>query len=117
LFIPQLTQPVRIGMLSANFVHDRRDSSANPHRGIYDTADIGIAGRFFGSQRGFARVLLRNATYHWMGANMVLARRTQFGVIAPFSVSTGLTNDQSVPLPERLFGGGADSLRAFAYKQ
>jgi outer membrane protein insertion porin family len=117
LLIPQLVQPVRIGMLSGNFVQDRRDNSANPHKGIYNTADIGIAGRFFGSQRSFGRILVRNATYHRIGANMVLARQTQFGVILPFSAPTGLTNSESVPLPERFFGGGADSLRAFPYNQ
>jgi outer membrane protein insertion porin family len=48
---------------------------------------------------------------------IVLARQTQFGVIAPFAAPTGLTEQQSVPLPERFFGGGADSLRAFPYNQ
>jgi outer membrane protein insertion porin family len=117
LLIPQLVQPLRIGILSANLVQDRRDNQANPRRGIYNTVDIGIAGRFFGSQRSFGRVLLRNATYYRIGNKMVLARQTQFGIIAPFSAPAGLTAQQSVPLPERFFGGGADSLRAFPFNQ
>jgi outer membrane protein assembly factor BamA len=117
LLVPQLLQPVRIGMLSANFVQDRRDNPADPHRGIYNTADVSIAARFFGSQRSFGRVLLRNATYHRLTRNLVFARQTQFGVIAPFAAPAGLTEQQSVPLPERFFGGGADSLRAFPYNQ
>jgi outer membrane protein assembly factor BamA len=48
---------------------------------------------------------------------MVLARQTEFGVIAPFAAPAGLTEQESVPLPERFFGGGADSLRAFPYNQ
>ncbi len=117
LLIPQLLQPVRIGMLSANIAQDRRDDAGDPHRGIYNTADIGVAGRFFGSQRGFTRALLRNATYHRLTSSTVLARQTQFGVIIPFSAPRGLTQQQSIPLPERFFGGGADSLRAFPYNQ
>ncbi len=117
LLVPQLLQPVRIGILSANIVQDRRDNAANPHRGIYNTADFGVAGRFFGSQRSFARGLLRNATYYALTRNIVLARQTQFGVIVPFAAPMGLTDQQSVPLPERFFGGGADSLRAFPYNQ
>jgi outer membrane protein assembly complex protein YaeT len=117
LLIPQLLQPVRIGMLSGSFVQDRRDSSTDPHRGMYNTADFGLAGGFFGSQRSFGRILLRNATYFRLTKRLVLARQTQFGVIAPFSAPAGLTEQESVPLPERFFGGGADSLRAFPYNQ
>ena len=117
LLVPQILQPVRIGMLSANLSQDRRDNLDNPQRGIYNTADVGLAGNFFGSQRSFARILLRNATYHHLIGHVVLARQTRFGIIQPFSVPSNLSADQSVPLPERFFGGGADSLRAFPYNQ
>jgi outer membrane protein insertion porin family len=117
LLVPQILQPVRIGMLSANFAQDRRDNSGDPRRGIYNTADVGLSGKFFGSQRSFARVLLRNATYHRLTTAMVLARQTQFGWITPFSSPPDLPEAQSIPLPERFFGGGADSLRAFPYNQ
>ena len=117
LLIPQLVQPVRIGILAGTLVQDRRDNAADPHKGMYNTADIGIAGNFLGSQRSFARVLLRNATYYQLTRNIVLARQTQFGVIQPFSPPAGISAQQSVPLPERFFSGGADSLRAFGYNQ
>ncbi|MES1261150.1 MAG: BamA/TamA family outer membrane protein [Acidobacteriota bacterium] len=117
LLIPQLIQPVRIGIFSANLVQDRRDNSSNPHRGVFNTADIGIASKYLGSQRSFARVLLRNATYYRITNNIVLARQTRFGVIAPFSAPAGVSAQQSVPLPERFYGGGGDSLRAFPYNQ
>jgi outer membrane protein insertion porin family len=117
LLIPQLVQPVRIGILSARLIQDRRDNPADPHRGIYNTADLGVASSIFGSQRSFGRVLLRNATYYRVTNNIVLARQTQFGVIAPFSAPSGISEQESVPLPERFFAGGADSLRAFPYNQ
>jgi outer membrane protein assembly complex protein YaeT len=117
LLIPQLLQPVRLGIVSANFVQDRRDNPADPHHGIYNTADVGVTGKFFGSQRSFGRVLLRNATYYKLTRNVVLARQTQFGVIRPFSAPAGVSDQESVPLPERFFSGGADSLRAFPYNQ
>lgn len=117
LLVPQLLQPVRIGMLSANLIQDRRNNPAEPRRGIYNTVSLGMTGRFFGSQRSFARVLVRNATYHPLTKNVVLARQTQFGVITPFSPPAGISEEESVPLPERFFSGGADSLRAFPYNQ
>src|SRR5260370_23799919 len=62
-------------------------------------------------------MLVRNATYDRLTRNLVLARQTQLGIISPFSSPPGLTDQQSVPLPERFFGGGADSLRSFPYNQ
>jgi len=117
LLIPQFVQPVRIGIVTGTFVQDRRDNPADPHKGIYNTADVGIAGGFFGSQRNFARVLLRNATYYQLTRNLVLARQTQFGIIQPFSPPAGISAQESIPLPERFFSGGADSLRAFGYNE
>ncbi len=117
LLVPQFLQPVRIGIVSANLVQDRRNNAGNPSHGIYNTMDIGLASKVFGSQRSFGRALFRNATYYRLTKNIILARQTQFGVIAPFSAPAGLTAAESVPLPERFFGGGADSLRAFAYNQ
>jgi len=117
LLVPQLLQPVRIGMLSANLSQDRRDNPTNPQRGIYNTADVGLAGTPFGSQRSFARILLRNATYYRLSGHLVLARQTRFGIIQPFSVPSNLDAQESVPLPERFFGGGADSLRGFSFNQ
>ncbi|HUA62671.1 MAG TPA: BamA/TamA family outer membrane protein [Verrucomicrobiae bacterium] len=117
LLVPQFLQPVRIGMLSVNFNQDRRDNPANATRGMWNTVDMGVAGSFFGSQRSFARVLLRNATYYKLGQHVVLARQTQLGIIEPFSVPQGVSEQEAVPLPERFFGGGADSLRAFGYNE
>ncbi len=117
LLIPQLLQPVRIGMLSSNFVRDRRDNPGNARRGSLNSVDIRLAGKFFGSQRSFGAALVRNATYHRLTKNFVLARQTQFGIIAPFAAPAGLNDQQSVPLPERYFAGGADSLRAFAFNE
>jgi len=117
LLIPQLLQSVRLGIISANIARDRRDNSADPHRGSLNTADIGIAGRYIGSERNFGRALVRNATYYRLTKNITLARQTQFGVIAPFAAPPGLSEDASIPLPERFFGGGADSSRAFPFNQ
>ncbi len=73
LLVPQLLQPVRIGMLSGNLVQDRRDNPADAHRGIYNTVDVGLASKAFGSQRTFGRVLLRNATYTPIGKKLVFS--------------------------------------------
>jgi outer membrane protein assembly factor BamA len=117
LLVPQLLQAVRIGILGGSLSMDRRDNPADPRRGMYNTLDIGLASSVFGSQRSFGRVLARNATYHRLTKSIVLARQTQFGVIVPFAAPAGISDRESVPLAERFFGGGSDTLRAFPFDQ
>ena len=109
--IPQVSQPALVGITSLNIVQDRRDDPLDPHRGIFNTVDLGLADRVFGSQRNYLRVLLRNATYHPLGKRVVLARMTQFGDLYAFNYSGDPL--EAIPLPERLFGGGSTSHRGF----
>ncbi len=117
LLVPLFSQPVRIGIMSASYIQDHRDNSADAHRGYWNTLDAGVAGGFFGSQRSFARILARNATYTQLGHNLVLARQTQVGAIVPFNVASGYTSYDYIPLAERFFGGGSVSMRGFADNQ
>jgi outer membrane protein assembly factor BamA len=113
--ISLLSQPVRVGLASFGWIQDRRDDPVEPHKGIYNTVDLGLAEHFFGSQRDFVRFLVRNATYHPLGKRVVLARSTQIGDIASFHYTGDPLN--AVPLPERFFGGGAQSDRGFPENQ
>jgi Outer membrane protein/protective antigen OMA87 len=117
LLVPQLLEPVRIGIFSANLVEDRRDDPSDPHRGIYNTIDAGIATKYLGSQRDFIRLLGRNATYTRIGSKLVLARQTQIGLIKPFNLPQGVTSDDAIPLPERFYGGGDATNRGFPWNQ
>jgi outer membrane protein assembly factor BamA len=61
--------------------------------------------------------LARNASYHRLSPNVVLARETSFGVIVPFHVAAGLDAADDIPLPERFFGGGSVTHRGFPENQ
>ncbi len=116
--VPLLSQPVRVGILSVNYIQDRRDDSIDAHKGIYNTVDVGLASRVFGSQVNFVRGLARNATYHRIGRKLVLARQLTFGDIIPYSYGSQYTSaSEAVPFSERFFGGGGTSLRGFAENQ
>ena len=117
--VPQLSLPTRTGILSGNLIQDTRDDPTDAHRGMYNTLDIGVAGRFFGGDSDFVRLLVRNATYHRFGQKLVFARQTGFGVMPFFggqSFATS-TDPDPIPLAERFYGGGADTLRAFPQNQ
>jgi outer membrane protein assembly complex protein YaeT len=109
--IPLLSQPVRVGLIGGSYVQDRRDDPVTSHRGILNTADLAYAWKGFGSQTDFTRLLLRNATYHPFGRDIVLARTLQFGYIQRWG---GLSE---MPLSERFFSGGGSTHRAFPDNQ
>ena len=109
--IPLLSQPVRLGLISGSMIRDHRDDPIDPHTGYYFSADLGLAEHFLGSQRNFARLLMRHSSYYKIGRRYVLARNTEFGEILAFHYN-GTAFDSS-PLPERFFAGGDTSNRGF----
>jgi outer membrane protein insertion porin family len=117
LLIPLYSAPSRVGLFGANLVQDRRDDPSDAHRGIYNSLDIGIAKTQFGGTVNFLRFLGRNSYYKTLGhTQMVLASNTEFGVIRPFNTG-GIPTTVYVPLPERFFAGGQDTIRAFPMNQ
>ena len=107
LLVPLLSQPETVGLAEFSILEDRRDDPTDAHHGFYTTLDAGYAPSFLGSQTQFGRFLFRNSTYRVIHRDFVFARSTQFGVIS----RTG--GRASIPLAERLYSGGSNSLRAF----
>ena len=117
LLLPLLAQSVRVGIASFNLVQDRRDDPTDPHKGVYNTLDVGLATKAFGSQTSFVRMLGRNATYYRLGEKIILARETQFGVEPAFNIHSNSDPTDPIPLPERFFGGGGNTQRGFPENQ
>lgn len=114
--IPLLSRPVRVGLPGFTWINDRRDDAVDTHRGTFSTLDLGISDRVFGSEANFARFLVNNATYRPVAKKKyVFARSTRFGIAHPYSGPN--PNLKFIPLPERFFAGGGNSLRGFAFNQ
>jgi outer membrane protein insertion porin family len=130
--IPQLSQPVRVGGPGITWFHDTRDPSPlDAVRGSYTSVQEFFASSKFGSQVDFNRLDTTNSTYYAFGKHQyVLARNTRIGIENPFgqnpnTSSESCVNSQypnllqtnascnAVPLPERLYAGGATSIRGF----
>jgi len=116
LLVPQLAQSVRVGIAEVNFIQDRRDDPLDPHKGIYNTLDLGLATKVLGSQTSFARILARNATYHPFG-KLVFARETQIGLLPAFAIPPNTEAGDPIPLAERFFAGGGNTQRGFPENQ
>jgi outer membrane protein insertion porin family len=117
LLLPQLAQSVRVGIAEINFIQDRRDDPLDAHKGIYNTVDVGLAAKAFGSQTSFVRILARNATYHPLGTKLVLARETQVGLQPAWAIPANSEAGDPIPLAERFFAGGGNTQRGFPENQ
>lgn len=118
LLIPRLSQSDRVGMFSANFVEDRRDDPTDAHKGRYNTLDLGYSSSIFGSQVSFLRLLARNASYHRVTRKLLLARELSIGIAPAFGGIVEVSTDPDpIPLPERFFAGGGETMRGFPENQ
>ena len=127
--IPQLSEPVRVGGPGITWFHDTREPSPlDAVKGSYTTISEFISSSKFGSETSFNRIDGANATYYQFGkSKYVLARNTRIGLENSFGPNPNVGNERvpgillttnascnAVPLPERLYAGGATSLRGFA---
>ncbi len=119
LLVPLLSSATRTGIVAVNLINDRRDDPTDAHSGIYDTLDVGIASHYLGGRNNFMRVLGRNATYTRIGEKLILARQTSFGILPTYGKAPVVSSEDPDPIPlaERFFGGGTDTLRAFPQDQ
>ncbi len=108
--IPLLAQPVRVGGPGTIAIRDTRDVPLDAHHGSFSTGEVFLSDGKFGSQANFSRLDINNATYYNFGRDhWVIARQTRYGQERSF----GDGDEQLIPLPERLYAGGATSHRGF----
>ena len=109
--IPLASEPVRVGGPGFTWIRDtRRPSPLDAHFGTYISAQEFLTDNVFASEANFNRLDITNASYYGIGKKgFVFARQTRFG----YERSFGEDQYRYIPLPERLYAGGAQSLRGF----
>ena len=130
--IPQLSEPVTVGGPGFTYFHDTRDPTpVDAQRGQYYTFQEFLSSTVFGAETDFNRLDMSYASYYTFGAKKyTIARNTRVGFENTFGVTSGntdiigivncegnlyITNAtcNPVPLPERMYAGGATSHRGF----
>ncbi len=111
ILIPELVLPqdqrVKLSTIYAQYIRDTRDNPLDAHRGWYQTFNFGVTPTAFGSSSSFVRFLGQTSFYRPVKPWLTWANQFRLGLAAGFG-------DQGyVPLSERFFTGGADSLRGF----
>jgi outer membrane protein assembly complex protein YaeT len=108
--IAELATAVRVAGPALTWIRDSRDSPLDAHRGTYTSFQEFLSSEAFGAQVNFNRLDLSNSSYYGFDkGRFVLARNTRYGQERSF----GAQEDELIPLPERLYAGGATSLRGF----
>jgi outer membrane protein insertion porin family len=109
--IPLLSQPTRVSGPGITWVHDTRNNPLDATSGWYLSAQQFFAWEGFASQANFNRVDITESNYYRLNKeNWILARSTRIG----FENTYGDPSYNLIPLPERLYAGGATSHRGFS---
>jgi outer membrane protein insertion porin family len=109
--ITQLSTAVRVAGPALTWIRDTRDSPLDAHRGTYTSFQEFLSAQAFGAQAAFNRLDVSNSSfYSFDKGRYVLARNTRYGQERAF----GTPQEELIPLPERLYAGGATSLRGFS---
>ena len=126
--IPLLSQPVRVGGPGVTWFHDSRSPGPlDAVKGNYTTMQTFVASSKFGSQTNFWKLDGTNSTYYQFGKQKyVFARNLRIGYEQAWGPNPNAGNDacvgdllttnpscNAIPLPERLYAGGANSHRGF----
>ncbi len=111
--IPLFSQPTLISGFGASWARDKRNNAADASKGSYNSVDFSVAGKPIGSSASFLRLFVQNSTFHPFGRSFVFARALRFGVEHQFPDTT----PDEIPLPERFFAGGGQSIRGFGLNQ
>ena len=97
-----------LGSLTAQLTYDTRDDFFFPTRGQRSFAGVEYAATALGGDIGFGRLTAGTRFFFRLTASTVLGLRYTTGLILPGP------DDVSVPVAERFFNGGENTVRSFA---
>ncbi len=110
-FVSVLSAAVRVGGPSFTWLHDTRDNPVDAHRGNYISFQEFLSSKPFGAEAEFNRIDTTWSSYYGFDKDrFVIARNTRYGD----ERAIGAGSSELIPLPERLYAGGATSLRSFS---
>ncbi|HEY0784864.1 MAG TPA: POTRA domain-containing protein [Acidobacteriaceae bacterium] len=110
--IPIAAASATVGGPGITWIRDtRRPSALDGQGGTYNTVQEFFSDSHFGAASNFNRFDGTNSTYYSFGNvhHYIFARSTRIA----WERSYGTTSEQLIPIPERIYGGGAQSHRGF----
>ncbi len=96
---------LRLSSLSVSYLNESRDDPSEPTKGFFVSGDASATSRFIGSEAELLRFFGQGQYYKEVRPGLVWASSLRLGVIAPYA------RTDRVPISERFFSGGANTLR------
>jgi len=97
-----------ISALRPALTYDTRDNPFNPGKGILAGAVLKAASTALLSETNFAKLTLQANTYYRLSSRFILALSARFGV------AEGFAGTEELPIVERFFLGGRNTVRGFS---
>lgn len=105
--LPDDVEDVDISSVALSTTWDLRDSIFDPRSGNLLRVSLEVASAALGSELEFVRVRLADSVFFPLGESSVLGFAWRAGVIAPLGAT------DVIPIQERFFNGGENSVRSF----
>ncbi|MGH9462508.1 MAG: outer membrane protein assembly factor BamA [Vicinamibacteria bacterium] len=100
---------LRLSKIGASSIQDTRDDPQSPTRGQFRVLDVEWAAKFLGTQAPYVKALAQQFWYVPVGRRLVGVVALRGGVAQSFRED----RDALIPITERFFAGGANTLRGF----
>ncbi len=100
-------QSLRLSGPSFSYTHDSRDDFFNPHKGTFDSLDIGFVDNSLGSDVNYVRFFGLGTWFRPVADTAVWAQAVRLGLEVPYAPT------DLVPISERFFAGGDTTVRGF----
>jgi outer membrane protein insertion porin family len=113
---------VNTSSITPSISRDTRDNVFDPTQGTFNTASIILAGGYLGADASFYEPVLDTRMFFqtpeilgqsWMKM-FVLSVHGRIGWATPFDPGPAVASETTVPVSERFFVGGTDSVRGYA---
>jgi outer membrane protein insertion porin family len=100
----------RISSLTLSLARDTRDNFFDPSRGVRSSISTEVAGDFFGGNENFTKHIGRASWFIPAWGESSVNLRMELGLVDTYGDS------ERVPIYERFYIGGADSVRGYPYR-
>lgn len=100
-----------ISSITPSLTRDTRDSYLVPTRGMKNTLACQIAGGVLGGDKNFIKTTFYTSAYYSIFKGYILGVRYRIGTAQPYG------DTDIVPVYERFFLGGANTIRGFRYRE
>jgi outer membrane protein insertion porin family len=106
-------QPIRLGRIGPSFIRDKRDNKFDPASGNQTLGSFFVAATALGGSAQFVKFYIEHDRFYPVRK----FRETVFSFSGRLGLASPFGGDNSIPISEKFFAGGARDLRGFGFEE